>query len=290
MANVLQPAQANGTQAHALITRHAIEEARSRNVRILVAEDYPTNQQIAVRHLKSAGFDVVLAEDGAKAVALFEQQRFDLVMMDIQMPEMDGYEATRRIRDLADSDRAGTPIIAMTAHVMEGYRAKCLQAGMDDYISKPLKRDGLIAMALKWTNQNPDPEAVCPDSPPPAPETHPDQAGAQLPMDIPKALAEFENDRVFLREVVDEFLSTVESQLETIQTALSSNDFQRIQKESHAIKGGAANLTAMALSAAASALEQAGKDQDPDRSRDLIKLLNRSFADLTRFIHGSDAL
>jgi len=107
---------------------------RNRNVKVLLAEDNPVNQRLAIRVLEKMGYNVTLAENGIQAVAATEKQNFDLVLMDVQMPEMGGFEATARIREQGKS----LPILAMTAHAIQGYREKCLRAGMDGYISKPI--------------------------------------------------------------------------------------------------------------------------------------------------------
>ncbi len=134
------------------------EEPSAEGVRVLLVEDYLTNQRVAMRHLKKAGCRADLAKNGLEAVDAFKRNRYDLVLMDIQMPVMDGYEATARIRarELLSVHGEGDgpariPIIAVTAHAMKGYREKCLARGMDDYITKPLKRKDLINMVRKWS-------------------------------------------------------------------------------------------------------------------------------------------
>lgn len=139
-----------------LITRHSIAEETRKGARILVAEDYPTNQKVVMRHLKKAGYKVDLAENGKRAVAAFETKPYDLILMDVQMPEMDGYEATKQIRkwesgiENAYLSHNRIPIVAMTAHALKGYREKCMEAGMDDYLSKPVRRNDLLMMVDKW--------------------------------------------------------------------------------------------------------------------------------------------
>ncbi|MCP4297743.1 MAG: response regulator, partial [Proteobacteria bacterium] len=136
-----------------LITRHTLAERyNNKEYHILLAEDYPTNQLVAMRHLKKAGYKVDLAENGKQAVDAFKEKRYDLVFMDIQMPEMDGYQATKLIRNLAaqDDGKSNIPIIAMTAHATKQDRDKCLNVGMNDYISKPIRRKEFIAVVEKW--------------------------------------------------------------------------------------------------------------------------------------------
>ena len=141
-----------------LVTRRLMNEVRRKSIQILLVEDYPTNQKVATKYLSTAGYEVDLAEDGQKGVAAYKLKEYDLVLMDVQMPVMDGYEATKEIRahemkvDAHGSSHNPTPIIAMTANAMQGDREQCLEIGMNDYISKPMKRDELLAMVEKWTS------------------------------------------------------------------------------------------------------------------------------------------
>ncbi len=126
-------------QTQGIVTRHTLREA-SRHLRVLLAEDNRTNQKVATIMLERLGHEVAVVENGAEAVEALRVDRFDLVLMDVQMPEMDGFEATRRIRD-PESGVTDTriPIVAMTAHAMKGDRERCLESGMDAYLAKPIK-------------------------------------------------------------------------------------------------------------------------------------------------------
>ncbi len=134
-----RPVEAKGP----VITRHTIEEAR-RRYSILLAEDNPVNQMLARKLLEKRGHGVVVASNGAEAVRIYEKRRFDLVLMDVQMPEIDGLEATHRIREMEKTSGVHTPIVAMTAHAMAQDRERCLAAGMDDYVSKPIRPEALF--------------------------------------------------------------------------------------------------------------------------------------------------
>ena len=127
----------------ALVTRHSLRE-EGRSLRILLAEDNAVNQLLASRLLENQGHNVVTAGNGRAALERLEKETFDLILMDIQMPEIDGFEATAAIRKKEESTGKHLPIIAMTAHAMEGDRERCLAAGMDGYISKPIKAEDLI--------------------------------------------------------------------------------------------------------------------------------------------------
>ena len=268
-------------------------ELKNQGVRILLAEDYPTNQKVTMQYLMKAGYNVTLADNGRTAVFLYKRSDFDLILMDIQMPELDGYQATRQIRDHeaglvknGDTSEHGTarvPIIAMTAHAIKGHRETCLAAGMDDYMSKPLKRAALLEMVAKWSGENKSPATVSPavsetENTSKVPET------PVLPLAWEVALAEFDNDKEFLAEVISDFFSSVQVQLARIEKALSEGDSRRIEQEAHAIKGGAANLTASPLSLAARALEEAGREGALENGRALFNTLKNEFGRLKTYV------
>ncbi len=299
MARVLGHAGENTGISGELVTKHSIAEAKQGRIKILLAEDYPTNQQIAVNHLSRAGYEVVLAENGARAVELFKKYTFDLILMDIQMPELDGYEATREIRRIesrfSESRLLKIPIIAMTAHAMAGYREKCLSEQMDDYMSKPLKKAKLLAMVKRWTpGENPvsgsvigmeDPSDIGIEDPS---EKGGMGADPELPFDLEKMLAEFDHDAEFLKEVIDEFSANVENQMVVIQAAVLDGDCKTIERQSHAIKGGAANLAANALADAAFSLEKAGRRMELSDAGQLIENLETEFEMFCDQIHASE--
>jgi len=134
-----------------ILTQYSVREEIKHSVRVLLAEDNPVNQKLATLMLTKAGYQVEVAENGKKAVEKYTAAAsdFDLIFMDVQMPEMDGMEATRKIRNLKLETR-NIPIVAITAHTMKGDREKCLEAGMDDYITKPIKREIVFEILEKW--------------------------------------------------------------------------------------------------------------------------------------------
>jgi CheY-like chemotaxis protein len=144
--NSAAEAQKQGTEVP-LITRHSLREARrSSGVRVLLAEDNLVNQQLASRLLEKRGHTVVVANNGTEALGFLAHQTFDLLLIDVQMPEMDGFEATAEIRAQEKDTGRHLPIIAMTAHAMKGDEERCLAAGMDAYISKPIDSARLFAL------------------------------------------------------------------------------------------------------------------------------------------------
>ena len=132
-----------------LVTRHSVAELQKKRVRILLAEDNSTNQKLALHIINKLGYRADAVSDGQEAVQAVKQTSYDLILMDIQMPEMDGYVATRTIRKLRIENR-NLPIIAMTANAMKGDREKCLQAGMDDYLAKPINPQELMDKIEAW--------------------------------------------------------------------------------------------------------------------------------------------
>jgi len=263
------------------ITRHTILENNRKKIQILLVEDYPTNQQVATKHLTSQGYQVSLATNGQQAVDLFKSQQFHLILMDIQMPIMDGYEATRLIREHEkkaaaafirnnpgqDSNVHKTPIIAMTAHAIKGYREKCLAAGLDDFMTKPLKKKSFLALVHSYT----------------AKDLKPVIAPKKNPIDLEKALDEFENDKPFFIEVLTEFIKTVEGQIPDMMAAEREGDFQTLQNQAHSIKGGAANLGAHDLAQKAEAIEKTGKLKQARHLPEGLEHLKNEFARIKKF-------
>jgi signal transduction histidine kinase/DNA-binding response OmpR family regulator/HPt (histidine-containing phosphotransfer) domain-containing protein len=277
-----------------LITGHTQVEECRKDIRILLAEDYPTNQQVAMRHLERAGYQVDLAKTGKEAMEIYRQQHHDLILMDIQMPEMDGYEATSAIRKMEKDGETRTPIVAMTAHAMTGYREKCLEAGMDDYLTKPLRRKELLAIVAKWVSGGGDygTEVRCP-----TPTVTTDvgssminrRSGDDVPMDFKRAVDEFEGHRDVVIEVIGGFVENVRNQIGVIRGAISDNNAETVRREAHSIKGGAANLTADALSSAALELEKLGTSGDLKRGWEALERLEMEFNRLDGFAKSVDS-
>ncbi len=142
-----------------IITRHLLAERRRADKRILIAEDNAINQKLAVILLSKAGFSADTVENGLEAVQKIKSGGYSAVLMDVQMPEMDGYEATQHIREW-ESNRQHIPIIAMTAHAMKGDRERCLEHGMDDYVSKPLDLKILLGVLDRWLKLS-EQEEIC---------------------------------------------------------------------------------------------------------------------------------
>ena len=233
-----------------LITRHSLREVRSASrpreaLRVLVAEDNLVNQQLAVRLLEKRGIKAVVVGDGREALAVLEQQSFNLVLMDVQMPEMDGLEATAAIREREVKTGAHLPIIAMTAHAMKGDQERCLAAGMDFYIAKPICPEELIQAIEALTKTRSSRK----DEPGPAPVPTEDV------FDRAAALAQMDGDAELLAATAAILLGELPNQLSAIRTALADRDTKVLQRASHKLKGSVGTFGAKQAYEAALGLE-----------------------------------
>jgi CheY-like chemotaxis protein len=243
-----------------ITTKASIYKKRLKGIRVLVAEDNPTNQEIALAILESAGIFVEIAKNGKEAVEAVHRSHFNAVLMDIQMPEMDGYEATKIIR--RDSRFTSLPIIAMTAHAMKGDEEKCLEAGMNEYISKPINQERLFYIIWKsMGRQEPisakEPETV-------SEETVVAEAGElpdRLPgIDIKDALKMLNIDKDIFKGILIKFLGSNKDTMGKIRAAFESEDWESLMQSAHSLKGSSANIGANDLQEAAYELEKASKD------------------------------
>ncbi|HLI34185.1 MAG TPA: response regulator [Terriglobia bacterium] len=233
-----------------LVTRHSLRESRP-GLRILLAEDNPVNQQLAVKLLEKHGHRVVVANNGREALAALEKEKFQLVLMDVQMPEMGGFEATGAIRAQEKATGAHIPIIAMTAHAMKGDREKCLEAGMDGYVSKPIKvKELLDAIDRAIPSAISVKEAVMESALSPS----------RRAMNYEKALAQMEGDSELLGQVASLFLNDVAAQLDKMRSALEQHNLETLGRVAHTIKGSVANFSAERAVSAALKLETASRE------------------------------
>jgi PAS domain S-box-containing protein len=217
------------------------------NGRILVAEDYAPNHLVVLHHLEDVGYSVRIVESGNEALQAVKEERFNLILMDVQMPELDGIEATRSIR-ASDQPFADTPIVGLTAHAGAEDRKVCLEAGMNDVLTKPLRRQPLLEVVHRWMASDE-----------PAHQADGDRAEESVAgeaIDLQAAISELGDDKELVKTLLDELIERVEAQLVILRAALKSNDTETIRQEAHKIRGGAAGLYAMPLAAAADRLEQ----------------------------------
>jgi PAS domain S-box-containing protein len=226
--------------------------------RILVAEDNPVNQLVTLEQLKALGYEATAVSDGLEALAALEAEPFDLVLMDCQMPELDGYEATCRLRERG-GEHGQIPVIALTAHAMQGDREKCLAAGMNDYIAKPFRAETLRQVLQRWLTPGAAPSA--PDAPPPPPEER--QSVDTTTLDKLRALGQAAG-RDLLREVIETFRSR--PHIADLREALASGDRKTLEIRAHSLKGSAGTLGALRLAALCEELERSARSGDPEPS------------------------
>ena len=234
-------------------TPEQIAKIFTRPLRILVAEDTPFNQKFIRRLLERWGHQAVIVENGRLALEALDTStgdKFDMVFMDVQMPEMDGFEATRLIREREASDSRHIPIIAMTAHAMKGDRKRCINAGMDDYVAKPISSEALLKAI-----QSLIPEELQQDIPAPEKPEKP-----VLSLDQDALLNAFDNDWDFLKEAVDMFVSDYPPMIKTINKALKAGDADTVRRTAHALKGMVGNFQAKTTAKAALKLEELGRN------------------------------
>ena len=237
-----------GNATTSVITRHSLREQR-RKLHILLAEDNAVNQQLVVRLLEKRGHTVTVASNGIEAVALAGKKPFDVVLMDVQMPQMDGFEATAVIRKGEESTGMHLPIIAMTAHAMQGDCNRCLAAGMDGYLAKPIRMEELVE-ALENPTHVP---VFAAESP-----TLDSDAGA--PMDIKAALARVGGDPKLLKELVELFLVELPVLMTVLGQGVSAGDARLIERSAHKLKGSVGNFAAQHAFDAALKLERLGME------------------------------
>jgi signal transduction histidine kinase/DNA-binding LacI/PurR family transcriptional regulator/DNA-binding response OmpR family regulator/HPt (histidine-containing phosphotransfer) domain-containing protein len=305
-----------------LITRHTLSEAKRQDLRILLAEDNPVNQKLAVILLQKAGFSVDTVENGSLAVTRVKDGRYNAVLMDVQMPEMDGFEATKEIR-AAEVIGHHIPIIAMTAHALKGDRERCLEAGMDDYISKPLDPKLLLKVLDRWTVTHPaaSPEEPAPkkmetqdyvleanvssfeDGPlalevglfgeetgaveekPAVPSTPPFvEEGSEQPMDVTSAMPRFDNDMKFFMEMCQEFLKNLPLRMEELRSSLQKKNSAAFTRAAHNLKGISANFNAAPTNRIAAQLEKMGSQDDLSAAAALLDQLDSETGRLREFM------
>jgi len=243
--------------------------------RILVAEDNPVNQQVAAAMLDALGHHVVVVADGREAVAAVDDGGFDLCLMDCQMPEMDGFEATAAIRD-GETEGVHLPIVALTAHAVAGDRDRCLAAGMDDYLSKPFTERGLAAMVVRWL----DPAGT--DDPTTAmrPETTDEREGWSL-IDrtalAPIRTLEANGRPGLLAKVVGLYLDDAPQRLAALREGIDQGNAETVRKAAHALKSGSANVGAATLARLCRELEELGRDGCLPRMADLNAEINATY-------------
>ena len=280
-----------------VITRHKVHEERE-SFNILLAEDNLINQTLAIKLLETRGHRVTLASNGIEAVEAFKKGDFDLILMDIQMPEMDGFEATRHIRALelkahssklkeAESSEpsafslqpsarsGGIPIVAMTAHAMTGDREKCIDAGMDDYVSKPMKPEALYSVIDKVARKSQGEKAQ---------KRTPPSQGSKIfspkTFDLSSAMERVLDDQGLFREIAGMFIETCPDCIARIREGIAGNDAGILERESHSLKGTVGNFSAKEAYELAYRLEKLGEEGKMATAEEGLSNLERALNEL----------
>lgn len=255
----------------------AAHRAVARN--ILLVDDVEINRELARIILEKQGHRVTVASDGAGALEAFGNVRFDLIFMDIQMPVMDGFQAARAIREREHERGGHTPIVAMTAFAAREDRLKCLAAGMDSFISKPVRAEAIIAAILRFAPDQPLTESA-PGSIPPAEAV---ASGTHTQEDIPvfnrqELLLNLGGNQERIPAFVAMFCRSVTTSLERLQESLAAGDADQVHRHAHAILGAAANITAGRIRASAIRLDDAARAGDLSGATELLADVGNEFA------------
>jgi PAS domain S-box-containing protein len=267
-----------------------VETALTDGRLILVAEDNATNREVIQRQLNLLGFAAEVAEDGAVAFDMWRQRTYGLVVTDCHMPNKDGFEFTQMIRDVERELGTHTPIVALTANALVGEAERCLNAGMDDYLAKPVGLGKLRQTLLRWlpdkAGQRIDLDGfVTPSSSGWGDaEAETDVEAAPTPMDQSVLIELFGDDRDGMRDMMELFLDNADRLIDEIDTALKAKDAGALSRAGHGLKGAANAIGVNRVGAVALEIEVAGRDGDLDNSAEQRARLGAALADARAFI------
>ncbi|MDK1021981.1 MAG: response regulator, partial [Candidatus Hydrogenedentes bacterium] len=300
-----------------IITRHSLADRRKSEYNVLLVEDNPMNQEVARRTISKLGYIPSLADNGVEALKAYEKGHFDLILMDVQMPVMGGFEATARIRELEKKSGAHIPIIAMTAHAMKGDREKCLEAGMDDYVTKPIEFEVLQKVLEKWTeaidkrrrigllpakprpkkedSHGPTTAAVgdgntppraAPTAPRPKPTVTPPKATPpdSGPANLTRLRDLAEGDKAILERLINLFLEDAGQHGKLLEQAIKLRDAKAVESEAHRIKGGAGQVGATELQGLAAALEGMGRAARLEEAEDMFAHYEKEYERVSGYL------
>jgi PAS domain S-box-containing protein len=266
------------TVHQSLVTRHSVSEQKRDNVYILLADDNLVHQHLAVAMLQKSGYTVDVVDNGRQAVEAVLKGDYNLVLMDVQMPEMDGIEATRIIRQ-SERNEKHTPIIAMTSHTMSGDRERCLEAGMDDYLSKPFNSKEILATITYWATTSIKERVIQARN-----EVFTTEDDLSEPVNLGNGLARVHGDKDVYKALLSEFVVDLEKKYPQIVTAFKQEDFPVMALLARAIKGTALNLGADSLGGFARELEAKSRASDPEDAEELVERIGIEVMRLRDFL------
>jgi CheY-like chemotaxis protein/HPt (histidine-containing phosphotransfer) domain-containing protein len=269
----------NADRSQQLITGGMLEELASKNCRILLAEDNVVNQKVALGILKKMGFHADAVASGTEAIHALETLPYDLVFMDVQMPGMDGFEATEAIRrgrtKVADKD---ITIIAMTAHAMQGDRERCLEHGMNDYIAKPVSQKAIREILEKWL---PLKKAVMEKAKPDVAESRGKSVEAEPPVfDRAGFMDMLLQDRRLMKEIAQAFLDDMPTQLDDLQKLYDHRDYNAIARQAHRIKGSVAHVAGKSMIKLALQIEELAGEMNGEQIKRALEELKQNYKEL----------
>jgi two-component system sensor histidine kinase/response regulator len=240
---------------------------------VLLVEDNKMNQLVGSKVLTKLGYRFAIANHGLEAVTAIQAETYDAILMDCQMPEMDGYEATEEIRRIEGATRH-TPIIAMTAAAMKGDREKCLASGMDDYITKPVRPEAVGPILARWITPRErvgdgEPEAIVPPE-----EARPDPLD-QSQIELLRSLDD--GDGTVFGEIVDQYLTQTAEGRRVIARVMVDGDTQALENTAHMLKGASANVGASAMVAVCAEMERHGRAAQLDDAAELVERFDSEF-------------
>lgn len=258
-------------KTHSLVTRHSLKESRKAGIKILIAEDNPVNQLVAVKILEKLGYKADVAGNGAEAVESLSRIAYDIVFMDCQMPVMDGYDASRTIRSgKRHVLNSKVIIIAMTANALKGDKEKCIEAGMDDYISKPVTPAMLSDMVEKWASALSEKKEI---------QIEPLLCDSTFRQN--KLENDFGDDIETIRELISLFIATAEKNLRELSVAVHEGIAAKIKILAHTLKGSALNIGADDFANACGRLEQMLSKGDLANGEILLGIVESEYDKLT---------
>ncbi len=251
----------------ALVTRHSLRESQNR-LKVLLAEDNAVNQLVALRLLERFGHTVTVAANGKKALEAWEKGGFDAILMDVQMPEMNGWEATQAIREKERTAGGHIPIIAMTAHAMKGDDERCFAAGMDDYLTKPIRTEELMTVLEKVGARKAAREVRLDRAP-----ARKDARQEAEAVDLPAALERLGGDRGLYDELVGVFKTECPGMAAEMRRAIDDRDVKTLARSAHTLRGSSSNLGAVAVAQAALELEKLARSEKLEDAGEQFKVL-----------------
>jgi PAS domain S-box-containing protein len=247
-------------------------------LKILLVEDHPVNQMVILNQLQMLGYEADYVDNGRDAIAKLSQQTYDIVLMDCQMPVLDGYETTKQLRQREGVHRH-TIVIALTAHALPSDREKCLAAGMDDYLSKPIEQDALGTMIDRWAKRIAKPEVRTTLEPS-------DLTVDETPLDLER-LNNLSRGKVsFQQRLVETFVKNAQPGLEQMRHALQINDFMTLEQQAHRIKGASANVGVRWMPDVAAQLERQAREKQLDGAQERLEALEKQLEQVKVFLNN----